>query len=70
MKGTATTGAGATRDVDRYVLARQGIRKWMASWCSFRAIIISARRQRSLHPGNLDSQVFKPERELILIQPL
>ena len=33
-------------------------------------IIIDAGRQRRLHPGNVDIEVFEPERELITIQPL
>jgi hypothetical protein len=71
MKGTPTAGADDASDVDHYVFARQAVGKWLTSLTSFGAgIIISARRQRRLHPGNVDIEVFETERELIRIQPL
>ena len=40
------------------------------SWCSFGAVLIEARRQRRLHPGNVDVEVFQPERKLIIVEAL
>ena len=40
------------------------------SWCSFGAVLIEARRQRRLHPGNIDIEVFQTECKLITVQSL
>src|SRR4029077_6680482 len=62
MKGTPTAGAGTAFDVDCYVLALKAIGKRLTPWSSF--FTIRARRQRRLHPSNVNIQVFETEREL------
>jgi hypothetical protein len=70
MKSTATTGTDGAPNVTGYVFARQAIRQWLTSWCRFGAVIIDARRQRRLHPGNVDIEIFQSERKLITVQSL
>ena len=60
MKGTATAGTGTRRDIARDIFAREAIWEQPTSWCSG-ADIIDAGRQRRLHPGNVDIEVFEPE---------
>jgi hypothetical protein len=40
------------------------------SWCSFESVLIDARRQRRLHPGNVDIEVFQAECKLITVEAL